>query len=72
MNLKKGLILLLLITCLFISISAIGAADDSNQLANDTGDVLNVAEEDNLEIADNEILSAGEGSFSDLSDEISG
>ncbi|WP_462315202.1 Ig-like domain-containing protein [Methanobrevibacter sp.] len=64
MNLKKGLILLLLITCLFISISAIGAADDSNQLANDTGDVLNVAEEDNLEIADNEILSAeDDGSF---------
>ena len=72
MNFKRWLIGLLLIICLFLSVSAIGAVDDSNQLVNDTtDDALTVSEEDNLETADNEILSAGEGSFSDLSGEIS-
>ena len=72
MNFKRWLIGLLLIICLFLSVSAIGAVDDSNQLVNDTtGDALTVSEGDNLETADNEILSAGEGSFSDLSGEIS-
>ena len=72
MNLKKGLIVILLIACLFLSVSAIGAANDSNHLENDTSDSLTVAEEDYLGLSDNEILSAGEGSFSDLSGEISG